>query len=57
MIETLEKEPTLQHIAWPAATVLAPVSGLEYGGQLWGEAEEGTAQGDPGLLFCVAWHP
>ena len=51
MIETLEKEPTLQHIAWHAATVVAL-----YGGQLWGEAKEGTAPGDPdsGLLVCVA---
>ena len=32
VIETLESEPTLKHLAWFAATVLAPYSGLETGG-------------------------
>ena len=33
VIEALEDEPTLKHLAWFAATVLAPYSGLETGGR------------------------
>ena len=46
IIEELEKEPTLRHLAWHAATVLAPHHGLEIGGIKWGEQEEGKRQGD-----------
>ena len=37
IIEELEAEPTLRHLAWHAATVLAPNHGLEIGGEKWGE--------------------
>ena len=53
--ETLQEEPSLSHLAWFATVVLAPVSGLETGGKLWGETAEGGVQGDPesGPFFCV----
>ena len=56
VIEALEEEPTLKHLAWFAATVLAPYSGLETGGRRWGETGEGGTQGAPesAPLFCVA---
>ena len=46
-------------MVWHAAQILAPSSALEHGGHVWGEAPEGTTQGDPpaGALFSVAWHP
>ena len=58
VIEALEKEPTLRHLAWHAATCLASHTGLESGGTLWGWAGEGQSQGDPeaGSWFSVAWH-
>ena len=58
MIEALEREPTLTHLAWHAATCLASHTGLESGGQLWGESGEGLSQGDPeaSSWFSVAWH-
>ena len=46
IVEELEEEPTLRHLAWHAATVLAPHHGLEIGGIKWGEQEEGKRQGD-----------
>ena len=46
IIEELEEEPTLRHLAWHAATVLAPSHGLEIGGVKWGEQDEGKSQGD-----------
>ena len=56
IIEVLENEPSLQHLAAHAATILAPSSGLESRGILWGESHEGTTQGDPesGPYFCIA---
>ena len=58
ILEGLEDEPSLQHLAWHAATVLAPAPGLESGGNKWGESEEGTTQGDPlsAPYFNVSWH-
>ena len=58
VIEALESEPSLRHLAWHAATCLASHTGLESGGKLWGQAEEGLSQGDPEAsgCFCVAWH-
>ena len=57
VIEALEKESGMQHLAWFAAIVLAPPSGLETGGEMWGDSEEGATQGDPaaGPFFCVSW--
>ena len=56
IVDALEKEPSLQHLAAHAATILAPGSGLESRGALWGESMEGVTQGDPesGPFFCVA---
>ena len=56
IVTALEKEPTLCHLASHAATILAPGSGLESRGVLWGESKEGVTQGDPesGPYFCVA---
>ena len=58
IIEALEREPSLQHLSWFAAAVLAAPTPLEHGGVVWGEAHEGEAQGDPKAspFFCVAWH-
>ena len=58
IIESLEAEPTLRHLAWHFATTMAMTTGLETGGKLWGEAEDGLVQGDPesGGYFCVGWH-
>ena len=56
VVEALEEEDSLRHLALHAATLLAPGSGLESQGYLWGEAHEGTTQGDPesGPYFNVA---
>ena len=58
IIEALEKEPSLRHLAWHVATCLAAPTSLEAGGELWGETGEGHSQGDPeaSACFCVAWH-
>ena len=58
VIEALEKEPSLRHLAWHSATCLASHTGLESQGRLWGLAGEGLSQGDPEASgwFCVAWH-
>ena len=57
-ITALEKDPATRHLAWHAATIMAPATGLESGGKLWGQAEEGQSQGDPeaSSFFCVSWH-
>ena len=47
IISALEAEPTLQHLAWFAAVVLAPSTGLETGGQLWGTQGEGKLRAIP----------
>ena len=58
VVESLEEVESLQHLAQLAGMLLAPVSGLESGGEFWGEAQEGTTQGDPlsGPFFCVSIH-
>ena len=57
IIQALEEEPSLSHLAWHAASTLAPSCGLEAGGVKWGGSAEGTAQGDPlsAPYFNVAW--
>ena len=47
IITALEAEPNLQHLSWFAAVVLAPSTGLETGGEQWGEQGESEVQGDP----------
>jgi hypothetical protein len=51
----LQAAPTLRHIAWHAACVLAPATALESRGKVWGEQPEGGTQGDPetGAYFNV----
>ena len=58
IIEAFENEPSLRHLAWHVATCLAPPTGLESNGRLWGHTGEGHSQGDPEAsgCFCVAWH-
>ena len=58
VLEALEREPSLRHLAWHQATCQASHTGLESGGKLWGWAGEGQSQGDPeaSAWFCVAWH-
>ena len=36
ILESLEEEPTLRHLVWHVATVLAPHTGLETGGRCGG---------------------
>ena len=59
MLEVLEGEERVKHLAWHAALSLASPNALETGGSVWGQAREGRTQGDPeaGTCFCVAWHP
>ena len=59
VVENFENEPTLKHLAWLAAAVLAPYSRLETGGRRWGETGEGGSQGGPesAPFFYVAIHP
>ena len=56
VIEALEETSSLKHLAAHAASLLAPGSGLESRGTLWGESWEGTTQGDPesGPYFAIA---
>ena len=56
IVEAFEEEASLRHMASHAATLLAPGSGLESRGILWGESWEGATQGDPesGPYFAVA---
>jgi len=58
VVAALEAEPSLRHIALHFATANAMPTGLETGGKLWGEAEDGLIQGCPlsGGFFCVGWH-
>ena len=58
IIEALEREPSLRHLAWHVATCLAATTSLESGGKVWGETGEGHSQGDPeaSSCFCIAWH-
>ena len=52
----MEAEPSLRHLAHLAALVLSPSYALESKGEVWGESEEGTAQGDSSscFYFCTA---
>ena len=45
-------------VAWFAVAVLAPSTGLETGGELWGEQGDGENQGDPkaSAFFAMAIH-
>ena len=58
VITALESEPTLQHLAWFAAAVIAPETALETGGQRWGDQGDGGTQGDPkeSAFFATAIH-
>ena len=58
VLQVLDGEEELRHLAWHAALSLASANALESGGKVWGQAKEGATQGDPeaGTYFCVAWH-
>ena len=58
MLEELEAEVTLRHLAWHVACMLAPDNPLETKGEVWGEQEEGQIQGSPEAsgLFAVGMH-
>ena len=47
VLEVLEGEDSLRHLAWHAALSLASPNALETGGVVWGQAKEGGTQGDP----------
>ena len=59
ILNVLEGEESLRHMAWHAALSLAPFGNLESRGKVWGHSEDGTCQGDPeaGAYFAVGWHP
>ena len=42
----MEADPNLRHLAAYSGVTLAPYSGLESGGRLWGSTGEGGTQGD-----------
>ena len=56
ILEALQVEESLSHLTTFAATILSPDVALESGGERWGMAEDGVAQGDvpSGAFFCVA---
>ena len=58
-LKVLGSEPTLRHLASSTAARLAPHSGLECGGKLWGMSGEGGTQGDPatGDDFAITLQP
>ena len=59
VVEVLESEVELRHLAQHAATCLAGHQGLEAHGDMLRRKGEGLDQGDPEASpwFCVAWHP
>ena len=59
ILQVLEGEESLRHLAWHAALSLAPHGGLESRGKVWGQSGDGTTQGDPeaGAYFALGWHP
>ena len=59
VLRGLSSEPSLQHMVAHVAISLAPAAVLEVGGRIWGEAQEGTVQGDPEstTYCCVAIQP
>ena len=59
ILEVLEQEPDLRHLAWSFASSMAAPTLLEQGGEAWGEAGDGLAQGKPTSNgnYCAGWHP
>ena len=57
-VEELQSVPQLSHLAWHAATILAPSTILHSKGRKVGEGREGFTQGDPEAtpLYCTTWH-
>ena len=59
LLETMDSEPSLQHLSLHAASVLAMPSALESGGLVWGEQGDGFTQGDAEISgnYAVATQP
>ena len=59
VLETLEGEPDLRHMAWYFASSMAAPTTLESSGKVWGEAGDGLVQGKPSSMafFCVGLQP
>ena len=59
IVEALQSEPTLQHLASFFGITLAPTTVLEAKGVVIGEAGDGEGQGDPKATagFCVGLQP
>ena len=55
VVQALLDCPELSHLAFLAKVLLESAHGLEHQGELWGECEEGLAQGDPlsMFFFCI----
>ena len=45
-IKNLKAEPSINYLAWLAAVILAPETGLENGGVLWEMSSYGVTQAD-----------
>ena len=58
VVEAMEEEPSLRHMAMHLATTLAPPSALESHGVVWGESGDGLCQGDGRASgsYATAWH-
>ena len=58
LVQRLEREPTLAHLASLFAVTTAAAVDLVSGGEKWGEMDDGFSQGDPlaGPGFCISWH-
>ena len=58
ILEAVEEEPSLRHLALHYAATSAAPTALESGGRVWGEAKEALTQGRPGSSgrYCVGWH-
>ena len=50
-IEVCQSKPSLSHLTHFMGITLTPVSGMESGGERWGETAEGATQGDPASSF------
>ena len=55
ILEAVEEEPSLRHLAQHYAATSAAPTALESGGVVWGEGCEGLTQGRPGASGRYCW--
>ena len=56
VLETLEVQPDLRHMAWYFAISMAAASTLEYGNKVWGEVGDGLLQVRPSSMELPLGH-